>query len=84
MIENIRLLALVFRFSAAMFAKLRASERKHGWNGGWRTSLTKEANCRALREHLEKGDPRDVAIFASFAWYHGWSTSTSNSQHRYH
>jgi hypothetical protein len=27
-----------------------------------------------LSEHLAKGDPRDVAAYAAFCWYHGWPT----------
>ncbi len=28
---------------------------------------------RSIRQHLAKGDPRDVAAYCAFAWYHGWS-----------
>jgi len=30
-----------------------------------------------MRIHLEKGDPRDVAIYAMFMIYRNWSTHTT-------
>ncbi|HFE2689503.1 TPA: DUF551 domain-containing protein [Klebsiella quasipneumoniae subsp. similipneumoniae] len=29
---------------------------------------------QSLFEHIEKGDPRDVAAYCAFMWYHGWKT----------
>lgn len=26
-----------------------------------------------VRLHVQKGDPRDVAVYCAFAWHHGWS-----------
>jgi hypothetical protein len=62
-------------FVISLGLKLRQAEQKYrytdGWaNGGWMDE------CRAeLRKHLEKGDPRDVAIYAMFLWYHGEPTN---------
>lgn len=61
-------------FGQALLEKaLRAREKygfpEDGWRQeGWQATLAKE-----LLEHVHKGDPRDVAVYAAFAWYHGWS-----------
>jgi hypothetical protein len=78
-----RHLALTVRFACAMFHKLRLSEAKYHWAGQWRRTLTQQQNAQRLAEHSNKGDPRDVAIFAAFAWYHKWSTSKWRSQGEY-
>lgn len=52
-------------FAAAMKEKL-AQARAKG-RGGWQTCPPDELS-RMLREHIEKGDPRDVANFAMFLW----------------
>ena len=66
---------LVRRFASAMAAKLRKAEEKYGYSDGWRTADWAD-ECRAkLREHLEKGDPVDVANYCAFLWHHGASTA---------
>ena len=52
-------------FAAAMKAKL-AQARAKG-RSGWQT-CTPEELSRMLREHVEKGDPVDVANFCMFLW----------------
>ena len=68
---------LVEGFSKALLEKLRAAEAKYGYKNDWlRTDW--EAECQQhLADHLAKGDPRDVAAYAAFCWYHGWSTVSS-------
>ena len=67
---------LVQDFAKAMAEKLRAAEVKYGYSNGW-LSTDWEIECRAeLYRHAEKGDPRDVAIYAAFCWLHKWSTKT--------
>jgi hypothetical protein len=62
--------AAVDRFAAAMKEKL-AQARAKG-RGGWDTDeCTQETLSRMLREHVEKGDPRDVANFCMFLWCRG-------------
>lgn len=69
--------ALVQHFASAMADKLRASEEKYDYRDGWR-SPEWEQECREhLRLHMDKGDPRDVAIYAAFMWHHNWSTKSS-------
>lgn len=61
------------RFALAMRAKLAAARAKG--RGGWET-CPPEALNRMLHEHLEKGDPRDVANFCMFLWHTGHRTTT--------
>lgn len=60
--------AAVDRFAAAMKQKL-AQAREKG-RGGWQQCDPVELSIM-LREHVEKGDPRDVANFCMFLWHHG-------------
>jgi len=65
---------LVTRFSEALLAKLRAAEKKYGYDNGWLKGDW-QAHCqKALIDHLAKGDPRDVAAYCAFLWHHGWPT----------
>jgi len=73
--EHDALSDLVTRFSAALLEKLRAAEKKYGWNDGW-SNPNWESEChRQLADHVRKGDPRDVAAYAAFCWHHGWRTT---------
>jgi hypothetical protein len=70
---------LVVEFAAAIAEKLRKAETKYGYSDGWKTQEW-EAEChRHLQDHLTKGDPRDVAIYAAFMWARGWSTTPSTA-----
>lgn len=66
---------LVARFSAALLAKLRASEAKYGWQRAWTKPDWQDELPAKLLQHVHKGDPIDVAAYAAFAWHHGWSVS---------
>ena len=57
----------VDRFAQAMKEKMAAAREKgrHGWQFSDSTYLSK-----LLREHVEKGDPRDVANFCMMLWHH--------------
>lgn len=66
---------LVADFAEAMADKLLAAERKYHYTDNWRRADWAD-ECRAhLMEHLEKGDPRDVANYCAFLWYLNESTS---------
>lgn len=70
---------LVDDFAEALKAKLHAAEAKYGWNDGW-MKADWEAKCQAhLVEHVAKGDPRDVAAYCAFMWYHGWKTTDAGA-----
>ncbi|WP_177314476.1 hypothetical protein [Burkholderia ubonensis] len=55
-------------FAAVMKHKLALARDKG--RGGWETCSPADLS-RMLREHVEKGDPRDVANFCMMLWHHG-------------
>jgi hypothetical protein len=66
---------LIDRFAAALKEKLNKAREKYGYQGEqWQTPAWGDFCQTALLEHLEKGDPRDVAAYCAFMWHHGWST----------
>lgn len=56
-------------FAAAMKAKMRQSREEKG-RGGWQTASAARLTYLLL-EHLEKGDPVDVANFAMMLHQNG-------------
>lgn len=66
--------AVVDCFAAAMKAKLATARAKgrSGWDDP--AQCTQDQLTRALREHVHKGDPVDVANFAMFLHQRGEST----------
>lgn len=67
---------LVIDFAAALANKLCAAEKKCGYSDGW-TADDWMDECRAkLREHIEKGDPLDVAAYCAFLWHHKAPTTS--------
>jgi hypothetical protein len=69
---------LVVRFAEALAQKLKDAETKYGYTNEWQTDTEWEAQCQEnLIQHLYKGDPRDVAIYAAFCWHHKWNTYRS-------
>lgn len=70
---------LVIDFAQALAEKLRSAEIKYGYTGLWSDAgIWDNEECREkLMEHISKGDPRDVAAYCAFMWYHGWTTSAA-------
>lgn len=67
--------ALVQEFANALATKLKSAEEKYGYSNGWATQDW-EVECRRhLYEHIDKGDPLDVAAYCAFMWRRGWSTN---------
>lgn len=65
---------LVDGFAKAMSDKLYAAQEKYGYSDRWANKDWMD-ECRAhLVEHLAKGDPRDVANYCAFLWWHGEKT----------
>lgn len=64
----------VNRFAKEMAAKMEQSRAKG--RGGWQ-SCSPDALSNMLREHVEKGDPRDVANFCMMLWSMGAQISKS-------
>ena len=58
----------VDHFALAMKEKLAIARAKG--RGGWQHCTPAELSTM-LREHVEKGDPRDVANFCMFLWFLG-------------
>ncbi|WP_176042667.1 hypothetical protein [Burkholderia stabilis] len=58
----------VDQFAAEMKSKLAAARAKG--RGGWEQCTPADLS-RMLREHVDKGDPRDVANFSMFLWHLG-------------
>ncbi|MBG2703596.1 hypothetical protein F1516_30755, partial [Klebsiella michiganensis] len=66
--------ALVNDFATALAEKLRKAELKYGYSNAW-TNNGWMTECLAdFHRHIAKGDPRDVAAYCAFMWYHGWKT----------
>lgn len=66
---------LVDRFSHALKEKLWDAQLKYGFWNGWKSPDWMDECRDHLRKHIEKGDPRDVAAYCAFLWYHGESTA---------
>lgn len=60
-----------------VYNKAMLARDKYGFHPmGWATPDWQEELQKGIAEHVQKGDPRDVAVYAMFAWFHGWSTAT--------
>lgn len=66
---------LVLRFASALADKLYKAEQKYGRSTDWMKSDWYNDCLQSLWEHIEKGDPRDVAAYCAFMWHHGWVTT---------
>lgn len=66
---------LLTKFSFVLLEKLLANERKYRFGDSWKVPNWESQLQRDLLHHVQKGDPRDTAIFSLFAWYHGWPTA---------
>lgn len=66
---------LVLRFASALADKLYKAEQKYGRSTDWMKDDWYDDCLQSLWEHIGKGDPRDVAAYCAFMWYHGWVTT---------
>lgn len=66
---------LVIAFAEELAAKMRAAEEKYGYSNGWKNTDWMEELKRHFKNHIEKGDPRDVAVYCAFLWHHKQSTA---------
>lgn len=68
---------LVTDFCTALAEKLYKAQLKYGHSDNW-SYANWEIECQtAFHEHIAKGDPRDVAAYCAFMWYHGWKTEAA-------
>lgn len=68
---------LVLRFASALADKLYKSEQKYGRSTDWMKDDWYDDCLQSLLEHIEKGDPKDVAAYCAFMWHHGWETKVA-------
>ncbi len=66
---------LVENFTDALAEKLTRAQEKYGFTDGWAHPGWQDECVAHLAEHLQKGEPLDVATYAAFCWYHGWPTT---------
>ncbi|AIG86263.1 ead/Ea22-like family protein [Klebsiella pneumoniae] len=65
---------LVTDFCTALAEKLYKAQLKYGYDTDWKQDGWSN-QCQAhFHQHIAKGDPRDVAAYCAFMWWHGWST----------
>lgn len=72
---------LVFNFAEALGEKLFAAQEKHGFRDDWMSPDWIEECRENLRRHVEKGDPRDVAAYCAFLWFHDAKTNIAPTDH---
>lgn len=61
---------LIAGFATTLAYKLRAAEKKYGYTDEWMKGDWIDECHQALEHHMHKGDPRDVAIYCAFLWFH--------------
>lgn len=67
---------LVIDFCTALAEKLYKAQLKYGYDADWKQDGW-PTQCQAhFHQHIAKGDPRDVAAYCAFMWYHGWKTES--------
>lgn len=65
---------LLAKVTEILREKMIRNEQKYGWTNDWLLHDWEDECREEMRRHLEKGDPRDVAIYAFFMIFRGWST----------
>jgi hypothetical protein len=69
---------LVIDFCTAT-EKLYKAQLKYGYDADWKQDGW-PSQCQArFHQHIAKGDPRDVAAYCAFMWYHGWKTEAAQT-----
>lgn len=70
---------LVTDFCTALAEKLYKAQLKYGYDTDWKQDGW-PSQCQAhFHQHIAKGDPRDVAAYCAFMWYHGWKTEAAQT-----
>ena len=73
---------LVIDFCTALAEKLYKAQLKYGYDADWKKDGW-PSQCQAhFHQHIIKGDPRDVAAYCAFMWWHGWSTKPTELESR--
>lgn len=66
---------LAANFCTALAEKLYGAQLKYGYDADWKQDGWHTQCLEHFHQHIAKGDPRDVAAYCAFMWYHGWKTS---------
>lgn len=67
---------LVVDFATALAEKLHKAELKYSYDADWKRDGWPSQCQSHFHQHIAKGDPRDVAAYCAFMWYHGWKTES--------
>ncbi|EJQ1998384.1 DUF550 domain-containing protein [Salmonella enterica] len=67
---------LVANFCTALAEKLYGAQLKYGYDADWKQDGWHTQCLAHFHQHIAKGDPRDVAAYCAFMWYHGWKTES--------
>lgn len=67
---------LVTDFCTALTEKLYKAQLKYGYDADWKKDNWSTQCLSHFHQHIAKGDPRDVAAYCAFMWYHGWKTES--------
>ncbi|MCR5998517.1 DUF550 domain-containing protein [Salmonella enterica subsp. enterica serovar Newport] len=67
---------LVADFCTALAEKLYKAQLKYGYDADWKQDGWHTQCLSHFHQHIAKGDPRDVAAYCAFMWYHGWKTES--------
>ncbi|EAZ4769465.1 DUF550 domain-containing protein [Salmonella enterica] len=67
---------LVADFCTALAEKLYKAQLKYGYDADWKQDGWATQCLSHFHQHIAKGDPRDVAAYCAFMWYHGWKTES--------
>ncbi|HIB1548501.1 TPA: dATP/dGTP pyrophosphohydrolase domain-containing protein [Salmonella enterica subsp. enterica serovar Muenchen] len=67
---------LAANFCTALAEKLYGAQLKYGYDADWKQDGWHTQCLAHFHQHIAKGDPRDVAAYCAFMWYHGWKTES--------
>ncbi|WP_247751492.1 Lar family restriction alleviation protein [Citrobacter freundii] len=70
---------LVTDFCTALAEKLYRAQQKYGYDADWKQDGWSTQCLAHFHQHIAKGDPRDVAAYCAFMWYHGWKTEPATA-----
>ncbi|PXL52414.1 ead/Ea22-like family protein [Klebsiella variicola] len=70
---------LVADFCTALAEKLYKAQLKYGYDTDWKQDGWTSQCLAHFHQHIAKGDPRDVAAYCAFMWWHGWSTKPAEA-----
>lgn len=70
---------LVADFSTDLAEKLYKAQLKYGYDADWKQDNWSTQCLAHFHQHIAKGDPRDVAAYCAFMWYHDWKTEPATA-----